>query len=141
MTTPEKPSQPTEISIGKSNINIGSIEGLVNVSEVHLNVSQEVIVTTEDKIYLSLEKHLKKMEKKRAWVTPLGLTLSFTLTLITSDFKNMLFGPAVWQAFFIIGAVASFIWLLFSIKDALSSARIEDVIAELKKDYKPKKTS
>jgi hypothetical protein len=108
---------------------------------VHLNVSQEIIVTTEDKIRLSLADHLKKMEKKRAWVTPLGLTLSFTLTLITSDFKNMLFGAAVWQAFFAIGAVTSLIWLALSIKDSLTSARIEDIIAELKKDYKPKKTS
>jgi hypothetical protein len=32
---------------------------LVDVSDVHLNVSQEVIITTEDKIRIALSEHLK----------------------------------------------------------------------------------
>lgn len=129
MNNEKKPPQ-------QSNINIGSVEGLVNVSEVHLNVSQEVIVTTEDKIRLCLSKHLGKMEKKKGWIAPLGILLTIILTLSTSNFTDMGFKAATWQAVFIISGIISFIWLLYSVKDALQSEKVEDIISELKKDSK-----
>ena len=139
MNAKETPPQKSGINIRKSDINIGNIEGLVNVSDVHFNVSQEVIITTEDKIRLSLSKQLKKMEKKRSWITPLSMLISFTLILITAGFKDAGLDAATWRAIFIIADVASFVWLIYSIKDALSSVKIEDVIDGLKKDYKTKK--
>ena len=123
----------------KSGINAGSIEGLVNISEVHFNVSQEVIVTTEDKIRLSLSEHLKKMEKKRGWVTPLGMLISFTLILITASFKDTGLDAATWKAIFIIADAVAFGWLIYSLKEALASVKIEDIIEELKRDSKARK--
>lgn len=38
---------------------------LITVSEVNLNVSQGIIITTEDKVQICLSKHLKRMEKRR----------------------------------------------------------------------------
>jgi len=120
----------------QSSINIGSLEGLVNISEVHLNVSQEVIVTTEDKIRLCLSNHLDKMEKKKSWLVPIGILVTIILTLVTSDFKDRAFKAATWQAVFIISGIISLIWLIYSVKDALQSKKAEDIISELKKDPK-----
>jgi hypothetical protein len=139
MNIKETPPQKPDINIGKSDINIGSIEGLVHVSEVHMNVSQELIVTTEDKIRLSLNEHLKKMEKKKGWITPLGMLISFTLILITAGFKDTGLDAATWKAVFIIADVIAFGWLVYAIKESLSSVKIEDIIDELKKDYRPRK--
>jgi hypothetical protein len=129
MNNDKKPPQQT-------NINIGGIEGLVDVSEVHLNVSQEVIVTTEDKIRLCLSEHLGKMEKRKSWITPLGILLTIIVTLSTSNFIDKLFKAATWQAVFVIAGVISLIWLIYAIKDALKSEKVEDIVAELKKDSK-----
>ena len=107
----------------KTNINIGKVESLVNVSDVHLNVSQEVIVTTEDKIRLCLSKHLNRMEKKKNWIAPLGILLTVIVTLSTSDFSDKLFKAATWQAVFVISGVVSFIWLIIAAKDAFKSEK------------------
>ena len=123
----------------QSNINIGSVEGLVDVSEVHLNVTQEVIVTTEDKIRLCLSEHLGKMEKKKGWIAPLGIFLTILLTIATSTFTDMIFKAETWQAVFIISGIIAFIWLVYSVKDALQSKKLEDIIGELKKDSKSMK--
>lgn len=119
-----------------SNINVGSIEGLVNVSEVHLNVSQEVIVTTEDKIRLCLSRHLNRMEKKSGWIAPLGVFITIIITLVTTSFNKVIFEPLTWEAIFIISGIITSGWLIYSIIQALKSKRIEDVIEELKKDPK-----
>jgi hypothetical protein len=121
----------------EAKINFGNLESLVNVSDVHLNVSQEVIVTTEDKIRLCLSSHLNRMEKKKSWVAPLGILLTIIISLFTSDFTDkLLFKAATWQSVFIISAVISFIWLIIAIKDAFQSERPDDIITQLKKDPK-----
>ena len=127
MSTGETPPQ-------KSDINIGSTEDLVVVSQVHLmNLPQEVITTTEDKVRLCLSEHLKRMEKKRGWFTPLGILVALIATLITTNFKDAGLDAATWKAFFIIATVLSFGWLIYSVIKALRSEKIEDIIGELKK--------
>jgi K+-sensing histidine kinase KdpD len=106
---------------------------LVNVSEVHLNVSQEVIITTEDKVQLCLSKYLKRMERKQSWITPLGIVLAIALTLVTSSFRDIGLDAATWRAIFILGGIISIFWLVWSIKEAFQSKKIGDVVAELKK--------
>lgn len=117
----------------ESNISIGSIPGLINVSKVHLNVSEELIVTTEDKVRLSLAKHLGRMEKKREWLTPLGILVSVILTFVTSTFKDFGLEAATWKAVMIIWGIFALGWLIYSVKHALQSAKIEDIVDKLKK--------
>jgi len=118
----------------EARINIGSTKDLETVSELYLtSLPQDVITTTEDKVRLTLADYLKKMEKKKSWLTPLGLMISFTLTLMTSSFKDLGLSAATWKAIFIIGVIGAFIWLIYSIIEASRSVKIEDVISELKK--------
>jgi hypothetical protein len=139
MSIRETPPEKVDINTGKSNINIGDIEGLVNVSEVHMNVSQELIVTTEDKIRLSLNKYLKKMERKRGFITPLGLVISFTMILITAGFKDAGLDAATWRAIFIVADAVAFGWLIYAFKESLTSVKMEDIIEELKRTSNPRK--
>lgn len=114
-------------------INIGSIADLVNISKVHLNVSQEVIIITEDKVRICLSEHLKKMEDRRIWITPLGILLTIVITLITTDFKSVVFEAATWKAIFVIAGFFFFGWFIYSGKRALKSVKIDDIINKLKK--------
>jgi hypothetical protein len=118
----------------KSRISIGSTEDLETISELYLtNLPQDVITTTEDKVRLTLSDYLKKMEKKRGWLTPMGLTISFTLTLMMSAFRDWGLSADTWKALFIIGDIAFFIWLVCTVIESFRSVKIDDVIAALKK--------
>jgi len=125
----------------KAKIDAGSLASqLVNISEVHLNVSQEVIITTEDKIRICLSEHLKRMEKKRGWIAPLGIIATIAVTLVTSTFKDIGLDAPTWRAIFIIAGIISFGWLVWSIKDAWKSVKLEDIVGEFKKGAQIKAT-
>ena len=118
----------------ESRISIGSTKDLETISELYLtNLPQDVITTTEDKVRLTLGDYLKKMEKKRGWLAPMGLMISFTLTLMMSGFRDWGLSADVWKALFILGDIAFFIWLVYSVIESFRSVKIDDVIVELKK--------
>jgi hypothetical protein len=118
----------------ESQISIGSNKDLETVSELYLtSLPQDVITTTEDKVRLTLNDYLKKMEKKKGWLTPMGLTISVTLTLMMSAFKDWGLSAPTWKAIFIIGDIASVGWLIYAVIQSFQSVKIDDVISELKK--------
>ena len=123
-----------KVSPQPSSINTGSIENLIKVYKLHLNLSQEVIITTEDKIKLCLSEHLKRMEKRKGWIAPLGILLAIIVTLVTSSFEDVGLNSATWKAVFIITGLISFGWLICSVWEACHSKKMIDIISELKKD-------
>jgi len=124
-----------ETSPQKSDINIGPTENLAVASELLLmNLPPEVITTTADKVRLCLTVHLNKMERKQRWLTPLSILVVIIVALISSTFKDMVFDASTWKAIFIIAGFCSFCWLIYSLKEAFRSVKIEDIISELKKD-------
>jgi hypothetical protein len=119
----------------KPGINTESTENLVVASELLLmNLPPEVIATTADKVRLCLTVNLNKIEKKQRWITPLSILIVILVALISSNFKDMGFDASTWKAIFIIAGIGSFGWLLYSLKEAFCSVKIEDIINELKKD-------
>jgi hypothetical protein len=118
----------------ESSISVGSSKDMETVSELYLtSLPQDVITTTEDKVRLTLMDYLKKTEKRKAWLTPMGLTISLTLTLMMSAFKNWGLTADTWKAIFIIGDGASAVWLVYAVIQSFRSVNLNDVIAELKK--------
>lgn len=109
-------------------------------SKIHLNLDQEFILTTEDKVLLCLTKHLSRMGKKNAWITPLGILLTILVVFPTTTFQSFFLSAETWEAFFIISGLLSFIWLIISIKQSRVSTSINEVVAEIKKTaIKPEK--
>ena len=106
---------------------------VMNASECHINISPKIIITTEDKIHICLSNHLKQMERKRSWCTPLGILIAIVATFATSTFKSA-FGLSsnTWLAIFIIAGAVTCVWLIWSIKAGLKSKEIEDIVDELK---------
>ena len=130
-----EPNEPPE----KAEIAIESIAGqLMSVSGIHINVSQEVIITTEDKVRLCLSEHLKSLEKKSSWIAPLGILIAIVVTLSTSTFRQKLFSADTWFAIFVIAGLISLLWLIISVVRACRSRKLEDIIAELKKESRLK---
>jgi len=110
----------------------GFSDKILNIENIHINTAQNIIVTTEDKLRLHLLDHLNIMERKKEWITPLSILLTIIAVLITANFKDFLLKSETWKLVFIIGGVASFVWLVKSLNAAFKKYNIEDFIEELK---------
>jgi hypothetical protein len=104
-----------------------------DTSKVYSNLGQDIIITTDDKIRLCLIEHLSKMEKKNAWIAPLGILLTIIIVFPTTTFREFLFLSAdTWKAIFIIGGIISFVWLIRTIIQARVSSSLADVVKSIK---------
>jgi hypothetical protein len=102
MNSDEESNAP--ISIGNA-----LTEEIISNYGVSVNVRQEFIVTTEDKLRLCLHAHLENVEKRKDWWTPAGLFFAILTTLVTtSTFKNIGLKATEWRALFIFTGVGAF---------------------------------
>lgn len=105
--------------------------------EVFADLKQGVIVTTEDKLNLTLSKYYSKIGRKKDWIAPFGISITILTVLITASFNEVIFSGDTWQAVFLIIFIASIVWLGMTLKYAFKESKIEDVIAELKNNKNP----
>ena len=109
---------------------------LSQVNEFNLNVAQNIITITEDRLRLHLIGNLKKRERKNAWIAPLGIFLAIMLSFLKTDFKDIGLKAATWQAFFIIAAILAFGWLIYSFVQLRKIETIDELIEKIKKEPK-----
>jgi hypothetical protein len=106
--------------------------------EVFADLHQDVIITTEDKLKLTLTNYSAKIGRKKDWIAPFGIAITTLTILLTSTFKDFLIQSNTWQAIFIIIFIGSLIWLIISLRYAFKEISIDDIIIELKKNKKRK---
>jgi hypothetical protein len=110
---------------------------LAQVSEVHLNVSQHVIVITEDKLRIYLSDTAKALgRKKNGWIAPLGIVISIIVSLVTADFKDYGLPAPIWKLIFIISAILTVAWLVYAL---LQRWKLETVVDDLIEKIKASK--
>lgn len=102
----------------------------INVTDVHINTSQQMIITTRDKLDLCLLRRVQYIGKKNAWVTPLGILLTIIITFGTTTFTDIGLSAYTWQAIFIIAGILTFVWLLWCIYQAMKAKKV-DIVKEL----------
>jgi len=100
-------------------------------SRVHFNLGQEIVITTEDKIRLCLTRHLSRIEKANAWVTPLGVLLTILVVFPTTSFQPFIFSADVWQAIFIISALLSFVWLVGTFRQSKGATSVRSLFKSI----------
>lgn len=103
-------------------------------TEFAVNVRQKIIVVTEDKAYLCLQRHVERMGRKQEWIAPAGLALSLLATLVAATFQNFFLPAATWQALFILAFFGSLVWLARAAWAAFQCPSMRDVISELKEE-------
>lgn len=106
------------------------------VSQVCSNTQTDLIEITEDKLENILIKFLADYRTSNAWLTPLGLFLSFLITILTAEFKDLLKIPKeTWLAIFYLLMALSFAWTIFSCCVALykyKKTKISHLITKIK---------
>lgn len=105
----------------------------VEVTNVHSNLSQEIIKITTDKLKLILKDYLHLMERKNEWIAPLGIVITLLVVLTTTSFKEAYFSADTWKAIFVITLLLSSGWLLKSFWYAIKSPSVEEIVERIKK--------
>ena len=102
------------------------------VKIIHSNLEQEVIQITEDKLRLSLNEYLVRIEKSKDWIAPFGILLTLLVTFETADFKEFFFSIETWKAVYLIATIGSIGWLIQALYSRLSSISVDDLISKIK---------
>jgi hypothetical protein len=105
---------------------------IAQTSRVVMNVSQETLVISVDKVRLCLLEHISLLEKRKDWIAPVSIVTSIIATLATSTFRDAWLDAATWRAVFGIALVLSIGWSAKTIYAALKAPTLDDVISKLK---------
>jgi hypothetical protein len=82
------------------------------VRNLRSNVESDLIEITEDKLENILLKHIKQLNIKDSWVSPLSLLVAVAVAKTTASFNYALgLKAAVWEAIFVLVGVGSVCWL------------------------------
>jgi hypothetical protein len=79
---------------------------------IHMNLGQEMVITTVDKLRLCLMENRDCLADKKEWVTPLGVFLVLVTTIVAADFHDFVLKAPVWSALYVLGSAASLVWLV-----------------------------
>jgi protein-S-isoprenylcysteine O-methyltransferase Ste14 len=109
-------------------------KNIIQSSKTHVNLGQDIIVTTEDKVRLCMTHHAQRMSNKTAWIGPVSLLVTILLVLLTAVFHDTMGIPKdTWHAIFLLAAAATLIWSIVAIIKALrTSTSIDKIVDELK---------
>jgi hypothetical protein len=105
---------------------------------IHKNLTQDVLLTTEDKMKLALIEYRDVLTARNEWLSSALLVLSLLSSLLLSDFKDV--GPitaATWQSIyfiFLVLVVVRFGNVVIKMVQHRKRARIDFVISKIKAD-------
>ena len=104
------------------------------VQRVDANVSQEIVVTTADKVRLVLRDAMQKIELRDAWKAPLGILVTLLVVLPAfNSLQDFLWIPKnVWQALLLLCTALSAVWLASSLARRKRAPTVEDILNNLR---------
>ena len=125
MTNNDSPATTFQDSLGAQ---------FIQNSKVHINLSQDVIVITEDKFRLCLLGHVNRLAAKERWLAPVSLFITLLIVLATSTFREFIFPAATWQAVFLMSTAGSAIWSAVALIKAIrTNTKLDTLISDVKK--------
>ena len=101
-------------------------------TRVHGMSSQDVIVTTEDRLHRRLHEHSSAINGSRTWLIPLSILIPVGITLLTATFEDFIFSSAEWRAIFVLVALACVGKLVIDFWAQRKAPTINDLVDTLK---------
>jgi hypothetical protein len=88
------------------------LDELTQDFKIHKNLTQDVIMTTQDKLRLALIEHRDVLASRREWVSAATLSLSLLTTLTLTQFQDRLgLSADTWRALYALSFMAAVFWL------------------------------
>lgn len=107
-------------------------EGLKQ-SAVHVNLGQQMIILTEDRLRLELNELSDSTRHRQGWRAPAGMLITEVAVFVTSSFHDAIgISGQQWQALFRTLIVGTVIWLLAELIRGRRSSSADSLIEKLK---------
>lgn len=108
----------------------------VQIVDVHVNVDQEIIQITEDKLRLILKDHLDSLTVAGSWVAPFSIFVSIGITFCTAKFDTFIgLGPEFWRSMFVLVDIASLVWLIVVLCKHKKALTTDEFINKVKNKF------
>lgn len=114
-----------------SPFNVDLLNNLNLVEQVHVDIRQRLILTTEDRLARILERNLKYAEKRYEWMAPMGILLTILTTLVSSSFRDFGLNSATWQACYVLAGLVCVVWLVRALMMARKTKSVDDILNEI----------
>ncbi|EGR0311241.1 TPA: hypothetical protein ACVU1I_003680 [Vibrio cholerae] len=112
-------------------------ESKVLFKEEFENLDHTLIKISEEKLRLVLNKYESSVQSHYGWLAPLGIFLTVTTAIITTDFKDALtLSKHTWEAIYYLGAFSSLIYSLVSFVKSRRDSITIDTLVEMIKNKK-----
>jgi hypothetical protein len=113
------------------------LEDLTSDFKIHKNLTQDVIMTTQDKLRLAIIEHRDVLASRKEWISAGSLSLSLLTSLTLTQFQDRLGLPAdTWRALYGCFFFLSLLWLINSLYKLYQNRKRGDVdylIKQIKK--------
>jgi hypothetical protein len=103
------------------------------ITEVHGNLSQQVVVITVDKLRLILQRRARGLSARTEWQGPAGVLLSLVATLATTNFKDWILTAGTWNMLFVVAAILAAIQLIRSLAQLRNAETVDSLAEHLKR--------
>jgi len=100
-------------------------------SKVIRKIDNEFLVINKSKISYDLKSFIEKYSEKNCWIAPLSLFVTIIAALITATFTDKGLKKEVWEAIFVLSAVATFIWSIYCFNKLRNIEKLDDFITKL----------
>ena len=104
---------------------------------VHENLSQDVVLTTTDRLKLALLEHQKALYARSGWIAPVSVFLSLLAAIVAADFKDALgISKDQWRSGFLLALVLCGFWLAHSLIQVLrnwTKGDIDKLVEKIKR--------
>jgi hypothetical protein len=102
-------------------------------SAVHVNLGQNMIVLTEDRLRLDLSELSASTKHRQEWQAPAGMLTSEVAAFITSRFHETIgISGQQWESLFLALIVLTFFWLLAALIRGRRATSADALIEKLK---------
>ncbi len=113
MNVPKTPAKKTP---SKRKGAIIELEGLPGDFKIHKNLTQDVIMTTQDKLRLAIIEYRDVLASRKEWISAGSLSLSLLTSLMLAQFQDKLgLSADTWRALYGFFFSLAFFWLINSL--------------------------
>ena len=112
---------------------INLIDEGIKQSRIHVNVGQQMIVTTEDKLQLYLDRFLQAATRRHGWHAPAGLLMTEVAVSATASFHAAIgVSGQEWEALFHVFIPMTLFWLIAALIRGRRGPSVKSTIDMLK---------
>ena len=104
---------------------------IANSLTFHDNLGERILTISESKLKLCLNDNIENMENRSAWQAPAGILFTILVTILTSNFKDLILSKSDWRAIFICFGLLTSVWLLKALYKMPKIKKVGDIVNEL----------